>query len=590
LLARTDGSRRSNQSDTLKNRMEAADLLRELAEAAPLGVLVIASGDEGLQVEMASRLVEELSGLDPVRSPVDTLFPGIHLQNWQEELCALAIGERSVRSLLVDDLPYGQKWELDHSRTMWQITSYRLSEDRWLAFTLDLTGQYRYESMLEDALAGKTRVFETMGEVVHELRQPVTSVAGFAALILAESPTETIEQYASVISEQASTLNQLIDDLLTAGLQAAGRLRVEAEQVPGEELAASLESVARSFGDVDVTVEGRLPSTTVMVDTRRAAQVVRGLIQNATKYGGPKVGVKLASQRDTITVEVHDDGPGLTMEEATSIFDPFTTGAAGSSVSSTGIGLAIARSLVADMGGLLDYVREDEETVFRLTLPRSGGLTVVQSANLEPERHRLITELTAFDSDAARHRLNRLALLQQPGRIIAEVVRPAMYEVGERWMRGEISVAQEHHATSIVQSWLMGVLAKFQPYRREVVVCASAPGNQHEIGLISVAVTFAEAGYRVVYIGRSAPAESLISTVHETKARALLLSLNTVGDIDGLRQVVDGLEDLIAEGLVVGYGGRLFAEGHPHAGLPGVYLGWDAPEAVAVLERLDETA
>ena len=572
------------------DRMDAADLLRELAEAAPLAVLVISSDADRLQVEMASRLVQELSGSDPVGSPVDTVFPGAHLPKWSVELRQMTVGERSIRSLLVDHLPYGQKWELDHSRTMWQITSYRLAEDRWLVFTLDVTGQYRYESMLEVALEGKSRAFETMGEVVHELRQPVTSIAGFADLILADEPTETIEEYASVISDQAGTLNQLIDDLLTTGLQAAGRLRVDTQQVPGEELAASLEAVARSFGDVGVTIEGDLRTTTVMADSRRTAQVVRGLIQNAVKYGGPDVGIRMGSQRDTVTIDVVDDGQGLSEEEAAAIFEPFTTGAAGSSVASTGIGLAIARSLVTDMGGLLDYVRNEGETVFRLTLPQSGRLSVVQSANLEPERNRLITELTTYDSDAARHRLNRLALLQPPSRIISEVVRPAMYEVGERWMRGEISVAQEHHASSIVHAWLMGILAKFQPYRREVVVCASAPGNQHEIGLVSLAVAFAEAGYHVVYLGRSAPPDSLIRTVHEMNATALLLSMTTAGDIEGLRQVVNGLQDLISGGLLVGYGGRLFAEGHSPEGLPGVFLGWDPLEAVAALERLDATA
>ncbi|MEX2424942.1 MAG: B12-binding domain-containing protein [Acidimicrobiia bacterium] len=215
---------------------------------------------------------------------------------------------------------------------------------------------------------------------------------------------------------------------------------------------------------------------------------------------------------------------------------------------------------------------------------------MVHSTDLESDRVRLIAELTAYETDAARHRLNRLALIQPPARIISEVVRPAMYEIGERWMRGEISVAQEHHASSLVHAWLMGVLAKFQPYRREVVVCAAAPGNQHEIGLITVAVALAEAGYRVVYLGRSAPPESLVRTVHETNARALFLSMSTVGDVDGLRQVVRLLEDLIADGLLVGYGGRLFADGHSPSELPGVFVGWEPSDAVTALEHLRRTA
>ncbi|MEX2424941.1 MAG: HAMP domain-containing sensor histidine kinase [Acidimicrobiia bacterium] len=344
--------------------MDSGELLRELAEFAPLAVLVIVADNDTLHVESASRLVDELSGREPVGSPVDALFPASHIPRWDTELRAMAIGEHSIRSLLVDHLPYGRKWELDDSRTMWQITSHRLSEDRWLAFALDLTGQYRYEAMLEDALEGKSRAFASMGEVVHELRQPVTSIRGFADLILEDPSTSGIAEYVSVIADQARTLNQLIDDLLTTGLQAAGRLRVEAEQVPGDTLTTEITALTRSFGGESLHVSGELGSVTVMADTRRAVQVVRGLIQNAIKYGGPTIGVRFSMQADTVTIDVHDDGDGLTPDEVSAIFEPYTTGTAGSSISSTGIGLAIARSLVTDMGGILDYAREGSETVF----------------------------------------------------------------------------------------------------------------------------------------------------------------------------------------------------------------------------------
>lgn len=538
-------------------------------------------------MSVASKLTRELTGATSITgSKIDEVFPGRHFEHWESDLRAIAPGEQSVVSLLVDHLPYGRRWELDNSRTMWQVTTRRIDESRWLAFALDLTGQYRYAEMLEDALAGKARAFETMGEVVHELRQPVTSIRGFASLLAENGADDQVAEFSQVIAEQALALDHLIDDLLTAGLQAAGRLKVDTTRVSGEHLTGEIQTLLRSFPEHTIQVEGSIASAVVMADTRRVVQVVRGLIQNAIKYGGPNISVRMAESPDTVAIEVCDDGSGLTADEALDIFEPFATGAAGSSVSSTGIGLGIARSLVTDMGGMLEYLHQPPGAVFRVTLPRSGSPSVVRLMNLDRDRDRLIEELVSYDSDSARHRLNHLALSQPPTKIIEEAVRPAMYEVGERWLQGEISVAQEHHASAVVHGWLMGILAKYQPELDQVVVCSSAPGNQHEIGLIAVAVALAEAGYRVVYLGRSAPVESLAKTVAATQASALLLSLNTTGDLEGLRQVVAALDDEIRAGLIVGYGGRLFATGYSDTDLPGIFLGDKPEDAVAALRRM----
>lgn len=567
------------------------ELMRQLAEFAPLAVILVEADGETLRVSTASQLARELTGaVSVVGSKIDEVFPGKHFEHWEDDLRGITPGEQSVVSLIVDHLPYGRRWELDGSRTMWQVTTRRIDESRWLAFAIDLTGQYRYAEMLEDALAGKARAFETMGEVVHELRQPVTSIRGFASLLAEMGGDGQVTEFSQVIAEQALALDQLIDDLLTAGLQAAGRLKVETTRVSGEHLTDGIAALLRSFPDHEIQIEGTIATATVMADTRRVVQVVRGLVQNAIKYGGPHIAVRVTESDDTVAIDVTDDGAGLSPEDALDIFEPFSTGAAGASVSSTGIGLGIARSLVTDMGGMLEYLHEPPGAVFRITLPRSGSPSVVRLMNFDLERDRLVEELVSYESDGARHRLNRLALSQPPARIIEGAVRPAMYEVGERWLRGEISVAQEHHASAVVHGWLTGILAKYQPDRSEVVVCASAPGNQHEIGLLSVAVALAEAGYRVVYIGRSAPVESLVKTVADTGASALLLSLNTTGDLDGLRQVVKALHEKIRSGLLVGFGGRLFAHGFSDSDLPGVFIGDTPADAVAALERLSANA
>jgi methanogenic corrinoid protein MtbC1 len=237
------------------------------------------------------------------------------------------------------------------------------------------------------------------------------------------------------------------------------------------------------------------------------------------------------------------------------------------------------------MGGVLEYVATGSGANFRVTLLKSGGSSGHKPVDFERERVELIDELLAYRTEAARHRVNRLSFDQPPKRVLEEIVQPVMYEVGDRWQRGEISVAQEHHASSVVHSWLMMLLARYQPNRDETVICASAPGNEHETGLVSLALVLAEAGYRVVYIGRGVPVDSLVETVEKTGAEALFLSLSTARDLNGLREVGAALSRHVRKGLLLGFGGRLFADGFDRVeGLPGTCLGSRPENALAALD------
>lgn len=349
--------------------------------------------------------------------------------------------------------------------------------------------------------------------------------------------------------------------------------------------------MARSFPDRRIEVSGQLESS-VIADRRRLLQVVRGLIQNAHKYGGPNIEVRLSEEDGRAFVDVVDDGEGLAPSEIESVFEPFTSGSAGQStdVASTGIGLGVSRSLIADMGGLLKYLSDHEGAAFRITLPMTGTPDTASAIDAESERTSLLAELTSYSTDAARRRLNRMAFKRQPSTIVKHVVHPVMYDVGRLWQRGDITVAQEHHAASVVHAWLMSSLARFQPTRTEVIVCASAPGNEHENGLASVAVALAEAGFRIVYIGRSVPVDALVRAVEDNDANALLLSLTTVRDLEGLKGTARALATHIDSGLLLGYGGRMFDDGLDPSDLPRIFLGTDPASAVRAFDANREPA
>lgn len=561
-------------------------LLSKAVEDAPLAIIVVEQRSDQLITTMASSLVRGLSGQDDViaKSPAE-VFPGAHFEGWLETLLDMTPGSSETFPLRIQGLAYGRRWELDDSLTVWRVEVRRLDRDHWVIFALDLTGQYRYSILLEEALEGKSRAFEMIGGVVHELRQPVASIRGFGEIALEQNDNEELAEFLKIIIDQATELDSLIDDLLTVGLTASGRLQVESAGVSGAELTEAIGKLVQTFPDADVAIEGSLTPSVVVADTRRLLQVVRGLLQNAVKYGGPEIRIHLHEEDDQATIDVRDSGPGLDPADVDRVFQPFSTGTAGASIASTGIGLAIGRSLVSDMGGILEYVAADSGATFRIRLLKSGGVSGQKSVDFERERIELIDELLAYQTEAARHRVNRLSFDQPPRKVLEEIVQPVMYEVGDRWQRGEISVAQEHHASSVVHSWLMMLLARYQPSRAETVICASAPGNEHETGLVSLALVLAEAGYRVVYIGRGVPVDSLVDTVEKTGAEALFLSLSTAKDLNGLREVGSALSERLKKGLFLGYGGRLFVEGFvPAEDLPGTNLGTRPENALDALD------
>lgn len=571
-----------------------AKLLLQVARTAPLAALILEDSVRGLAVLIASDTTAELSGLDPdgtAGRPFDELFPGSYISGWDTELRRTPPGQSNATTIVVNGLHGSPSTETEDNRTMWRVSWTRLDEKRWAVFTTDLTVQYRYSALLEDALQAKNRAFESIAGVVHELRQPVASILGFVQLARETDLAPEVEDFLATVAEQAGVLDRLIDDLLTSGLTTSGRLRVDSSVVTGPDLTSYLKRLAQSFPDRHIEVSGHFENS-VIADRRRLLQVVRGLIQNATKYGGPNIEVRLTEADSRVSIDVVDDGSGLAPSEIQSVFEPFTSGSAAksSNVASTGIGLGVSRSLVADMGGLLEYIPDQNGATFRVTLPMTGASTGSSAIDVESERSHLLAELTSYSTDEARRRLNKLSLREQPSAIIEQVVHPVMHDVGRLWQRGDITVAQEHHASSVVHAWLMNSLARFQPTRSEVVVCSAAPGNEHENGLTSVAIAVAEAGFRVVYIGRSVPVDALVRAVEENDADALLLSLTTVRDLEGLRSTAQALTTHVASGLLLGYGGRLFADGLDPTDLPGVFLGTDPANAVRSLEAIREPA
>jgi len=103
-------------------------------------------------------------------------------------------------------------------------------------------------------------------------------------------------------------------------------------------------------------------------DRRRVEQIVRNLISNARSHGGAKVWAELSGSGDHVRLAVCDDGPGLSAEAPSRVFEPYGGHRYVGERETVGLGLHVARLLARRLGGELRYRREGTVTRFELTL------------------------------------------------------------------------------------------------------------------------------------------------------------------------------------------------------------------------------
>ena len=225
----------------------------------------------------------------------------------------------------------------------------------------------------------------------HELRSPLTSVQGFAELLmlerdkLSEKQAETVE----IILDNTRHLVRLLNDLLDLARSDAGRLTIN--PVPTD-LGPLVEDAARTMRaqtegrgqKLAARVEDGLPP--VQAEPDRIRQVLVNLLTNASEYcqEGAEISVSAARVGDEVEVAVADNGPGIPQEQLDHIFERFTRGDAGLTqrVGGTGLGLAISKSLVELHGGAIGATSVvGQGSTFRIVLPATHA-----SKNAEREK------------------------------------------------------------------------------------------------------------------------------------------------------------------------------------------------------------
>jgi signal transduction histidine kinase len=233
------------------------------------------------------------------------------------------------------------------------------------------------------ALGSEERMRRFVADASHELRTPLTSVRGLAEYGLQQDDAASREELLrlmSLIAREADRMGRLVADLLLLARYDAGR---PLDRWPVDLASLAAEAVTRAR-IVDpgraITLEAAEP-VIVDADEERLRQIIDNLMGNALQHTPPgsPVTVTVTGGPGCGQLTVADQGPGMTAEQASRVFERFyrTDGARTRGRGGAGLGLAIAASLAAAHGGDITVdTAPGRGAAFHVRLPLAGTFQV----------------------------------------------------------------------------------------------------------------------------------------------------------------------------------------------------------------------
>ena len=234
--------------------------------------------------------------------------------------------------------------------------------DRSAKMEIELFRRSRELQQANEALrVASTAKSEFLSQMSHELRSPLTAIMGFGELLRYSELDEKQQHRVSLILKAGEHLGAIVNEVLDLSRIEAGDISISAEPVPLQPLIEDALELMRPLADANaVTINPPTFSAGngyVRADNQRLKQVLINLVSNAIKYNRPggEVSVVVAGvEDDRIRINVEDTGDGIEETSMAKLFVPFERLDAGATdIEGTGLGLALSRTLIEAMGGII---------------------------------------------------------------------------------------------------------------------------------------------------------------------------------------------------------------------------------------------
>jgi len=246
------------------------------------------------------------------------------------------------------------------------------------ALAIDKASLYGLERKAAESLRMLERArSDFVAVVTHDLRTPLSVIRGYLDLISERSRDGDPLPLADATA-QVERLDRLVDRILAT--VKADRPHITVRRVRFD-LRASLINELHGLAPMTRRHKLVMPRAGaplwVRADRRRTAEVVAGLVHNATKYApaGTTITVSLSRERERAVVRVRDEGRGVAVDDRSRIFEPFVRVDTEADISGAGIGLYASRRVVEAQAGLLWYEEPPNErgSIFAFSVPLARG-------------------------------------------------------------------------------------------------------------------------------------------------------------------------------------------------------------------------
>lgn len=231
-------------------------------------------------------------------------------------------------------------------------------------------------NVMSHDLARSSQIRQQMtADIAHDLRTPLSVILGYTEA-LNDGKLRGSPDMFRAMHQQSLHLSRLIEDLRTLSLADAGQLSLQMENMPPCVLLSqtALAYSAHAEGQ-SITLEVKCPPEcpSVLIDADRMMQVLSNLVTNAIRHtqAGGTITLSADCGGDQVQLSVSDTGSGISPDDLPYIFDRFyRADKARQADGATGLGLAIARSLVIAQGGAITAnSNEPQGTEFVISLP-----------------------------------------------------------------------------------------------------------------------------------------------------------------------------------------------------------------------------
>ncbi|MFC3170224.1 ATP-binding protein [Paracoccus fontiphilus] len=217
-----------------------------------------------------------------------------------------------------------------------------------------------------------------LGQISHELRTPMTSVRAFSEILRTPDLSDADrDRFAKIIYDEAGRLTRLLDDLLDLSVLESGQAQLSVTPANLHDLierALSAASATRPERVFRVDREPLAEYVGVITDPDRLLQVLINVISNARKYCDaepPVLSIRVRrSLRGGVQIDIVDNGSGIEAARQSLIFEKFARLNDPARAGGAGLGLAICREIMANLGGDITYLPGQGGAAFRIALPR----------------------------------------------------------------------------------------------------------------------------------------------------------------------------------------------------------------------------